>query len=171
MDDAKVKTYSEEVIQDTAFPQEQQIIGPITAQANPTGVFSENKIEEQIFPTERIAVDVISNVLNTKSKKILGEFAFTPSGALQIGEYEPGVSGDVRLSPNGIVARDIAGNQTFLLDGDTGDAVFAGTVQTGAIVAGQMIVGDDAIQIDGINKRMLFYDGNGIPSIVIGTVA
>lgn len=164
------KTYTETVIEDQPFPQQELTPFIVASQPSVGGSYSESKIEEQVFPTKRIATELISNVLNTKSQKILKEIQFTKSGALQIGEYQNGLSGDVRISPSGIVGRNQSGVNTFTLDGDTGDATFAGTVQTGAIVTGQMVVGDSAIQIDGENKRMLFYDANGIPIIVIGTV-
>lgn len=169
MDDLKV--YSPQVIEDNPFPQSGvQPFAVVASQPSAGGIYSPARIEEQVYPTKRIATELLSNVLNTKSQKILKEIQFTKSGALQIGEYANGVTGDVRISPDGIVGRNKSGVNTFTLDGDTGDATFAGTVQTGAVVAGQMVVGDSAIQIDGVNKRMLFYDANGIPIIVIGTV-
>ena len=159
--------YGPETISDSNLPTENTAVSaptdPSTASASvPTSV-SDNS-----FPTQRLAVDLISNVLNTKTLKIIKQFTFTPSGAIQIGDYTQGISGDIRISPAGIVARNLAGNQTFALDGDTGDAVFAGQLQTGALIAGQVAVGNDAIQIDGENRRIIFYDENGIPIIVIG---
>jgi len=95
------------------------------------------------FPQPQVAVELLSTALNTRSKKIIQEFQFTPSGALQIGTLTPGVSGDIRISPNGITARDQSGNTTFDLDGDTGDAVFAGNLQSGTVVTGQIVMGAD----------------------------
>jgi hypothetical protein len=109
--------------------------------------------------------------LNTKSRKILGEFQFTPSGAIKIGNYQEGVSGEILISPNGIVTKDIHGNVTIGLDGLLGSAVFAGEIQAGSLISGAVAVGDGNILIDGATRRMLFYDANGIPQIVIGLVS
>jgi hypothetical protein len=160
--------YTPQVIEESPFPGEE--VATSVPGTSVAGTYSPRVIKESSFPTERIAVELLSSALNTRSKKILGEFQFTPSGALQIGTYTNGVSGDVRVSPNGIVARDSAGNTTFTLDGTTGSAVFAGTIQAGTVVAGQIAVGDDAIQIDGENKRMIWYADDGLPAIVIGEV-
>ena len=81
------------------------------------------------------------------------------SGALQIGKYESGVSGDLRISPNGIVARNSSGMTTFALDGDTGSAVFMGEIQAGAIITGLVSVGNNNVVIDGENQRMIVNDG------------
>ena len=169
--DSKQKTYTETVIEDQPFPQEVDQPGFIVSSApSAGGSYSEAKIEERIFPTKRIATELLSDVLNTKSRKILKEGQFTKSGALQIGEYVNGATGDIRISPDGIVARNNAGTETIAIDGDTGDVTIRGRLQSGSVVTGVVVVGDSAIQIDGVNKRMLFYDGNGIPTIVIGTV-
>lgn len=66
--------------------------------------------------------------INTATGTILGEFDFGESGALQIGTYSNGVSGDLKLSPAGILARNSAGATTFSIDGTTGVAVLAGLV-------------------------------------------
>lgn len=164
------KVYNPPTIADTPMPSPMQATPASQAatQASSNGVTNPATIQDQPSPTQRIAVDVLGNVLNTQNRKIIRQFTFTPTGALQIGTYSPGESGDVRISPDGIVARDQAGNTTFSLDGDTGDATFAGTLQTGALIAGQIAVGNDAIQIDGDNKRIVFFDDTGVPSIVIG---
>jgi len=70
----------------------------------------------------------IDATLNTSAKTILDAFTFGASGALQIGTYVNGVSGDIRISPNGIVGRNSAGANTFTIDGTTGNATFAGTL-------------------------------------------
>lgn len=167
MDDLKLYTPTE--IQDQPFPQEGEVQLATTQQtANDT--YSPKTTKDSGFPDPRIAVELLSQALNTRSKKIIQPFEFTPSGAIQIGKYESGVSGDIRLSPAGIVARNSLGSETFALDGETGDAVFAGTIQTGAIVSGLVIVGNNSIVIDGRDAsapRFLLYN-NGIPSILLG---
>ena len=68
------------------------------------------------------------NAIDTANGDILGEFTFGVSGALQIGTYSNGVSGDLKLSPNGILARDSSGATTFSINGTTGVAVLNGLV-------------------------------------------
>lgn len=166
---ADEKVFTNEVIEETPFPGGDVASVP-TSERPPAGTFQNKVAKEKSFPTQRIAVELLSTSLNTKTKKIIKEFQFTPSGAIQIGDYKSGETGDLRLSPEGIVARNKAGLQTFALDGTTGDAVFKGTIQAGAVVTGTLAVGPDGdIYIDGENKRMIWYN-DGIPSIVIGEV-
>jgi len=68
------------------------------------------------------------DAINTAAGTILGEFAFSGSGAIQIGEYVNGVTGDLKLSPSGILARNSAGDTTFSINGNTGVAVLNGLV-------------------------------------------
>lgn len=164
MDD---KLYTPEIIQENPFPTEGELVSNL-AGSNPAGTYSPTVSKEGRLPTRKIAVDLIGTALNTKSKKILQEFEFTPSGAIKVGEYEKGVSGDIRISPNGLVARNQSGLETIAIDGDTGDAVFKGTIQTGALISGLVDVGNNSIVIDGESRRMVFYDENGIPVILIG---
>jgi hypothetical protein len=161
------KVYTPAVIDDNPFPNG-ELVDLGTTQSTSNQTYGAQKITDQSFPTKRIAVELIGTALNTQSRKILAEFEFTKSGALQIGLYESGVSGDVKISPNGIVARDSSGITTFTLDGDTGSATFKGTVQAGTLISGAVAVGDGDILIDGETKRMIFYDENGIPVIIIG---
>lgn len=165
---AEEKVFRPEEIQDQPFPGQGEA-DLSTSQKTGGEVYSQKEIKDQPIPTKRIAVEVISSALNTKSKKILGEFEFTEHGAIQIGKYTPGVSGDLRLTPDGLTARDLAGLSTFAIDGTTGNAVFRGTVQAGTLISGAVAVGSGDILIDGATRRMIFYNG-GIPSIVIGDV-
>lgn len=163
---ADEKTYYPTVIEDAPFPQEgTPVENPVSSSA---GVLNPATVKEQSFPTKRVAVELLSSAINTRSKKILQEFQFTKSGAIQVGEYQNGVSGDLKLSPAGIVARNTSGITTFAIDGETGDATFAGVVQAGTLISGAVAVGDGSILIDGETKRMIFYDDNNIPVIVIG---
>jgi len=161
------KIYTPEVIQENPFPGD-PLLPRVPQPKSPAGTYTPKADAEGRFPTRKIAVELLGQALNTKSKKILQEFQFTPSGAIQVGNYKKGVTGDLRISPNGITARDIAGLTTFAIDGTTGDAVFKGTIQTGALISGLVDVGDNSIVIDGESKRMVFYDDSGIPVIVIG---
>lgn len=162
------KVYYQETIEENPFPTEGGLVSFDTAQKTSNGEFSNQTIKSQPLPTRKVAYEVIGSSLNTKSRKILAEFEFTLSGALQIGKYENGISSDIRISPNGIVARNSSGTTTFALDVDTGSAVFMGEIQAGALISGLVSVGDNNIVIDGDNRRMVFYDENDIPVILIG---
>jgi len=156
MDD---KIYTPIVIADTPFPQDQQTTQAST-QTSTNDVQVPATIPDSSFPVQQVATELLSTSLNTRSRKIIQAFEFTPSGAIQVGVFTPGVSGDIRISPNGIVARDQAGNTTFALDGDTGDSVFAGEVRSGSTVTGDVTI------LDG--GHIILYDTQGIPSIFIG---
>lgn len=137
-----IKIYEPTVVNDSPFPT----YGDEVVADSPSGggsgkAFSTETITDQPMPTKRIAREILSTAFNTKSKKILQEFQFTPSGALQIGKYESGVTGDVRISPTGILARDSLGDTTFALDAETGDAIFKGTVRAGSLISDGIIEG------------------------------
>jgi hypothetical protein len=82
-----------------------------------------------------IITDLINARFDTETKQILSDFSFGTSGAIQIGSYVNGVSGDIKISPAGIVGRNSSGATTFSLNGSNGSATFAGTItaSTGAI--------------------------------------
>lgn len=152
------KIYTAETIPDQPLPQEGSEIA--TSEPSSSGdTYTQKTIKPNSVPVKRVAVELIGAAINTKSKKILAEFEFTEGGAIQIGKYENGVSGDIRITPNGIVARDSSGITTFALDGDTGSAVFKGSVQSGSIITGEVIVGNNSVIIDGANKRIIINDG------------
>ena len=154
-----LKVYQPLEISDAPFPIEG---GEPPAAATPAAgqdAYTPKTIQDKAFPVKRVAVELLSTALNTRSKKILQEFQFTESGALQVGKYEDGVSGDIRISPAGITARDSAGITTFALDGDSGDAVFKGQIRSGSLVTGEVIVGNNSVIIDGLNRRIIVNDG------------
>jgi len=159
--------YTPEVIQETPFPGEPIIIDT-QRQASAGGNYSPNTTKARPFRRKILANELLSTALNTRSRKILGQFQFTPSGALQIGDFKNGVSGDLRISPNGITGRDIAGLTTFALDGTTGDAAFKGTVYAGSFVSGERrgaTVGPEAgvngADFDNIQEAIDFVNGFG----------
>ena len=162
------KILNQQTIDDIPFPdQEQESFS--TSQSSSGGVIGMEKIKNQNLPHKRIAVELLSSALNTKSRKILAEFEFTEHGSIQIGKYANGVSGDLRITPNGITARNISGLTTFNLDAETGDAVFKGTIQTGAVIAGEIVVGNNTWVIDGDSDHpMIILYNDGTPEIVIG---
>lgn len=138
--DTANKVYKPEVIQDTPF------FGSSAASSQKSNgqVFYPDTIPNNSFPQSIIARDIKSVSIDSTARKILGSYSFGRMGAIQIGNYQSGVSGDVRISPSGIVARDSAGNNTFALDATTGDAVFKGTVAAGSVVTGYLEVGGAA---------------------------
>jgi hypothetical protein len=81
------------------------------------------------FPQKIVAQETISQSLNTETKRILAGYSFEQNGAISVGVYEYGKSGEVKISPDGIVAKNVNGDTTFALDGTTGDATFRGKVQ------------------------------------------
>ena len=85
--------------------------------------------------------DVVNTNLSTATKQILGDFTFGSYGALQIGTYESGVSGDIRISPNGILGRNKDGDTTFSINGTTGDATFGGTLVAASGTFGTVTAG------------------------------
>ena len=123
----KDKVYEPEVIVENPFPGEDSTI-PITQTQSP-GVFTATTTKPTFVPKKKIAYELLSTALNTRSRKILQEFELQQSGGFQIGTFENGISGDLKITPNGITARDISGISTFAIDGTTGDATFRGQVQ------------------------------------------
>lgn len=157
------KVYTPETIEETPFPQyDPQNAG--TTQKTGQGVYSAETTPEKPLPQKKIAVELLSSAMNTVSKKILQTFELVQYGGLQIGKFVAGVSGDVRVTPNGITARDITGATTFNLDGETGDAQFAGTLRAGATIVSNTIITQESTNGNG---RTVYLNG-GIPSIVIG---
>lgn len=68
------------------------------------------------------------SAISTATNTILGAFTFGVSGAIQIGTYVNGVTGDIRISPTGILGRDNTGATTFSINATTGVAVLNGLV-------------------------------------------
>lgn len=175
-----LKIYTNEVIQEEPLPQ--SMAGaydstPIT-QSSANQTFSNQKIQEQAIPAPKFANEVIGQAINTKSRKIIQQFEFTKYGALQVGEYKNGSSGDIRISPNGIVARNISGENTVAIDGDTGDALFKGTVRASTLESNNVLTGlidvgtttnNSYVRLDGANNRIIVHDGT-VPRIVIGNI-
>ena len=101
------------------------------------------------------AKEVVSQRLNTISGQITSKFEFTNYGALEIGEE--GKTGWIRITGDGITAENISGEQTFLLDGRNGDAVFSGELAAGNILTGEIDLGTDGRIFggDGTNYRWI----------------
>lgn len=157
---ADEKVYGPSEIADNPLPQDTTPVTTPASQPTSHDVITPKTIPDQPLPTRMIAHEVIGEVLNTKSKKILAEFGFTKMGAIQIGQQQDGISGDIRISPIGIVGRNPAGVVTFSIDADTGDAVFAGEVQAGSFISGEVSVGDGSVIIDGDSSSINIFDSN-----------
>lgn len=152
----KLRVFRPKTIQDTPFPMKGEADLSISQRIK-GAIFGPKTIKDQPLPTKRVAHELLASALNTKSRRILKEFTFTEHGAIQIGKYKSGVSGDLRITPDGITARDKAGITTFAIDGETGDAVFKGTVQAGSIISESELIGGSI----NINDRFTVdADGN-----------
>jgi hypothetical protein len=133
-----------------------------------TTVFEPVAEVDRNLPETFTAVDTIGTALNTQSRQILGAFEFGALGAIQVGKYVFGTSGDVRITPSGITARNTNGTTTFNLDGTTGNASFLGTITAGSVIAGAVNVGGASVILDGANTRILITDETSTPRILIG---
>lgn len=159
------KVYTPIVINETPFPQEDSQ-SFVTTQSATGGTSTPATTQNQQFPKKIIAQETIASAFNTKSRKILQSFQFADSGAIQVGNYQEGITGDIRISPTGILARDTTGSTTVAIDGETGDAIFKGILQAGSVIAG-----DNSILMEEAGSgggRIVLYDVHGIPSIIIG---
>jgi hypothetical protein len=116
-------------------------------------------ITDVVLPDVPIAVETNSQSIDTETKRIKGNYTFESLGAISIGEFAQGVSGAIKISPDGISGININGDQTFAIDGSTGDASFAGTLEAGTIISGAMNVGSPSVVIDGLNGRIIVNDG------------
>lgn len=160
------KVFQQEIVQDNPFPGE--ILEQYTpSSATNVGEFTPSVSQNKPFPIKRTAVELLATALNTRSRKILEAFELQQSGGFQIGNFKEGLTGDLRITPNGITARDISGLITFLLDGTDGSAIFRGEVRAGSIITGEVIVGDNRVIIDGENKQIIINDGSN-DRILIG---
>lgn len=128
----EVKVYTPEVIADQPFPISGEgalMESNSSSTQSSKGVYGAKETPEKQFPQKMVAKELFSTAINTISKKILKVFEFAKSGAIQIGEYINGVSGEIKISPDGIVAKNKSGVTTFAVDGDTGNAIFSGDVR------------------------------------------
>lgn len=99
-------------------------------------------IQDKVIPKTIIAVDVTSDSLDTQTRAIKGSYSFEQMGALQIGSFASGLTGQILISPDGIVALDKTGASTITVDGITGDVTIKGTLRSGSVITGAIISGD-----------------------------
>lgn len=152
--------YYPEVIPDAPFPMgDIEIINE--SQQTSNGNYSTTERKEFKLPKKRISTELLSTAINTRSRKILESFELQQSGGFQIGNYQDGQTGDIKITPDGLVARNSSGLTTLLLDGDTGDAIFAGELRTGSTITGSVEVTDGYIALynDGILQIFIGDDG------------
>lgn len=157
------KVYSADTIPDEPFPTivNDPTTSVTTTQPAANGVTGAVNIPNQAVPAKQPSTELVSTQLNTKTKKILASFSFTPQGSIKIGDFTMGQAGEIDIDPDGIIARNVNGIVTFALDGDTGDATFAGTITAGALVSGEVIVGNGSIVIDGTQTQINIFDATG----------
>lgn len=155
------KLYTPEIISENPFPGQVNILSS-QSESSTGGTYSPTTTKEKTFPKKRMAEELLSTALNTRSRKILQEFALEQSGGIQVGDFKEGISGDLRITPNGLTARNIAGITTIAIDGDTGDAIFMGELRTGAVVTGSVVVTDGNIALynDGVLEIFIGDDGS-----------
>lgn len=127
------------------------------------------QIKSQAFPQGVTASKLINQNLNTQSRQILSSFSFGRSGAIQIGNFQSGSSGDIRISPNGIVARNSSGATTFSIDGTTGSATFMGTLAAGSVIASSVTV--DWAQIQNVEVENADIVSINASKITAGTLS
>lgn len=158
------KVYYPEEISDTPLPGQDPIV--IAAERSSSGqTLNQTTTKDQPISRPRVARETINSVINTKSRKILDTFEFTEMGAIQIGKYQLGVSGDIRFSPGGMITRNLAGENTVAIDGETGDVALIGTLRAGSFIG---VNGNVAIEESSEgNGRIVLYN-DGIPAIIIG---
>lgn len=140
----EIKIYYPDTIEDqplTSIAVEEVVTtGSTSNKTASTGnvVESPSTIPPRPIPIPVMAKELISDSLNTQSRQILSSYTFGKVGALQIGEYVSGTSGDIRISPDGIVGRNSAGVTTFSIDGTTGNATFKGTIVAGSVISAEV---------------------------------
>jgi len=127
------KVYTPETIEDTPLPTQDSISTAESSGSGSNDTNSPQTIKDQTTPRRIIAQELISTHINTATRKILSQFTFTPSGAIRIGDYKEGEHGDISISPTGILGRDVFGETTFAIDGETGNATFRGTIIAGDV--------------------------------------
>jgi len=116
-------------------------------------IYEPEVIKPNTIPKPIIANAVISETINTQQSRILGTYQFGSSGAIQVGKYESGVAGDIRISPTGILGRDSTGDTTFSIDATTGDAYFKGTI----VASAGSEVTDLVVKDHSLNKYVDFH--------------
>lgn len=150
-----------EVVQESPFPSQDSVIST-SVSSESGGTYSPTTTNDKPIVKKRVATELLSTALNTRSKRILQEFELQQSGGFKIGNYKDGVSGEIAITPNGIITKDKSGLTTVAIYGEDGSGVFKGTIQAGSFVAGTLYLGSEAgnVYIDGENQRIIINDGS-----------
>jgi hypothetical protein len=158
----EVKIYKPETEKELPLPVENQTTVSSSGGKSSTEVLKPQE-ESESLPSQKIAYAVISESIDTQKRRILGQFEFGEMGAIRIGKYKQGESGEILITPNGITAINQTGDTTLTIDGTTGNATFRGTIQANSVVGGSVRVGTGSgsagVFIDGGNKRIIVNDG------------
>lgn len=115
--------------------------GTTSSTSSIMGTTSSETTKTRTLSPPQYAKEVVSSRLNTISGQITSKFEFTKFGALEIGQE--GETGWIRITGDGIVAEDINGDQTFYIDGRTGNATFSGELAANNILTGEINLGTD----------------------------
>lgn len=172
------KVYLPETISRSPFPNEEYGSSEGAKTETVKQVYAPGLVNAQSLPKPQYSSEVISSSLNTLSRNILGQYTFSSLGAIAIGKYSSGVTGDIKISPSGIVGRNSSGVTTFAIDGTTGDATFKGTIVAGSVVTGYVEVGGSASDVNSgtttisggkITANSISADRIVTDSLVVGT--
>lgn len=135
MDEEKV--YYPETITETPFPLQEgdavPALSPVVSGSGDARTTAPPTVKTKQFPQHLIAHETISQAINTKSRRILKDFELVDSGALRVGKFQSGVSGEMAITPAGLTALNKAGIRTLAIDAETGDVVIIGEFQGGSI--------------------------------------
>lgn len=163
------KVYSPEVIEDNPLPNQEVESDTGSSSSGSKDTYAPKDTKDRPIPRRIVAQETIGSALNTKARKIMATFTFTEMGAVKIGKYVNGVSGELSLTPAGMTALNTSGDTTFAIDGETGNAVFAGELRSGTLVTGEIVVGNNTWIISGDPDRpSIKLFNSGICEIVIG---
>ena len=143
------------VIEEVAFPELSQEVTVRSDNSGTKEILTPNAEEGKSFPPASIARTVIADSFDTQSRRILSDYTFGEYGSISIGKFEPGVSGDIKISPAGIVTRNKTGETTITLDATTGDGTFKGTLASGSLITGNFF----AVLEIGSRRGIFINDG------------
>lgn len=128
-------TYYPPEIPDNALGTIEQSGTDTTNNTYTTKVYTPVSEVDKNYPSRIVAHETLSQTLDTRTKKIKGEYSFSKEGAITVGGYVAGESGEISISPDGIVAKNVNGENTVAIDGTTGDATFKGQVKAGSFIS------------------------------------
>lgn len=130
---ADEKVYYPVEIPDTVLPMQNGLDLLNSNGSSAGGIYTSPIVNDSPIPRKIVSHETIGASLNTKSAKIRKEYSFIEQGAILIGKYAAGVSGEIALTPNGIIAKNKGGEETVAIDGDTGDITVRGKIKAGDI--------------------------------------